>query len=84
MNEYGQEWQVTDVDPMLFQALVMPQYPQQCQLPQLTLPQRRRLDEIRVTQADAVRACEHVEVSEKEFCMYDVLATNDVEMAGAY
>jgi hypothetical protein len=92
INLFGQEWQVNDDDPILFQRFAIPQYPQQCQLPQVSsvVPssqqrsQQRRLGEFRVTHAMARDACALVDADNVELCIYDVLATNDVTLAGAY
>jgi hypothetical protein len=84
LNAFGQEWQVTHNEPMLFQSLVMPQYPQQCVLPTPSTAQRRRLGEPAISEAMAAAACAHVEPEDRSFCIYDVLATNDMDMAGAY
>jgi hypothetical protein len=88
-NAYGQEWQVRDTDPSLFQTLRLPQHPNVCTLPspKHTSQLRRRLA---ATSSDeqlaAEKACEHWGEG-KDDCVFDVLATGDIGMAevsGAY
>lgn len=91
--EFGQEWQVRAEEPVLFHEVAGPQMPhQKCVMPwelnaqKEQLRGRRRLSETRVTEAMAQIACEHAGVEEEDFdaCVFDVLATDDVETAGAY
>jgi hypothetical protein len=88
-NTFGQEWQVLDTDPMLFQMLRLPQYPQKCILPppQETNMLRRRLSDSdsSVDELAAAKACAHWGHGMDD-CVFDVLATGDLEMAvvGAY
>jgi hypothetical protein len=88
-NAFGQEWQVHDTEPSLFQTVRLPQHPQQvCTLPPpVTASQlRRRLSESSsVSQLAAEKACEHWGEG-KDDCVFDVLTTGDLEMAvvGAY
>ena len=84
-NAFGQEWQVRSDEVKLFQTLKMPQYPQACILPpKSSVERRRRLGEAAVTEEAAAKACQHVPPADLDFCVYDVLATGDVSMAGAY
>jgi hypothetical protein len=87
-NAFGQEWQVLDTEPTLFQTLRLPQHP----LAKCTMPTpmqasqlRRRLSESSVDEAAAEKACEHWGAG-KDDCVFDVLTTSDLEMAivGAY
>jgi hypothetical protein len=87
-NAFGQEWQVLDTDPMLFQSARFPQHPQKCTMPspEATSALRRRLSE--GSSADklaAEKACAHWGAGKDE-CVFDVLVTGDLEMAmvGAY
>lgn len=84
MNAFGQEWQVRDTEPMLFQADREPQYPRQCVLPSTKSTNKRRLGETVAKQA-AENACSHV-VNYAMFqqCAMDVMATGDFEMANNY
>ena len=88
-NAYGQDWQVRDTEPSLFQAVRFPQFPTVCTLPspKQTSQLRRRLA---ATSSDeqlaAEKACEHWGEG-KDDCVFDVLATGDLGMAvvsGAY
>jgi hypothetical protein len=87
-NEFGQEWQVLDTDPTLFQTARFPQHPQKCTMPtsKATKMLRRRLSsESAADQLAAEEACAHWG-EYKDDCVFDVLATGDVGMAqaGAY
>jgi hypothetical protein len=87
MDAFGQEWQVLDTDPKLFQTGRFPQYPQKCTMPtpKATSMLRRRLSESSVDELAAEKACEHWGAG-KDDCVFDVLTTGDLEMAmvGAY
>lgn len=84
IDAFGQEWQVRADEPVLFQEIRQPQHPTVCTPPPKKSIQRRRLGEESVDMEAAEKACEHVAPEDHDFCIYDVLATNDVEMAGAY
>jgi hypothetical protein len=86
-NAFGQEWQVLDTEPMLFQTARLPQHPQKCTLPatEATGMLRRRLSESSAELLAAEKACARWGEG-KDDCVYDVLTTGDLEMAvaGAY
>jgi hypothetical protein len=87
-NAFGQEWQVLDTEPSLFQRDRLPQYPLECTLPtpvQASQLRRRLAETSSVDEAAAEKACEHWGEG-KDDCVFDVLATGDLEMAmvGAY
>ena len=86
-NAFGQEWQVRDTDPQLFQSNRVPQYPQSCILPKqksVISRLRRRLGENTVPKDKARAACQHWKDSRQvEMCIFDVLASGDLDMAGA-
>jgi hypothetical protein len=86
-NAFGQEWQVLDREPTLFQTVRFPQHPQVCTLPtpKQTSALRRRLSESTVDDLAAEEACAQWGKG-KEACIYDVLMTGDLGMAavGAY
>jgi hypothetical protein len=84
-NAFGQEWQVLDTDPTLFQTTRLPQHPQKCIMPsaKATSTLRRRLEESSMDQlAAAEKACAHWGKGMDD-CVFDVLATGDLEMAEA-
>lgn len=86
-NAFGQEWQVLDSEPKLFRTEEGPQHPQQCAMPTVLRTasnSRRRLGESMISRGDAERACDQVDESNRNACVYDVLATNDVGMALSY
>jgi hypothetical protein len=86
-NAFGQEWQVLDTEPTLFQAVRFPQHPKKCTMPtpKATSMLRRRLLDSSVDELAAEKACAH-RGEGKDDCVFDVLATGDLEMAvaGAY
>merc|ERR1712113_136532 len=82
-NEFGQEWQVRPDEAKLFHTIEGPQAPQKCQLPS-TQALRRRLGESKLTLDDAKTACSRVRPEDFDVCVFDVLATDDSEIAGAY
>ena len=83
-NAFGQEWQVLPEEQGLFQGRREPQHPSQCVLPQeLAAESGRRLAESKqVSETEAREACAHLE-AHQEFCVHDVMASGDLEMAGA-
>jgi hypothetical protein len=87
-NAFGQEWQVLDTEPSLFQALRLPQHPMVCTMPppiQASQLRRRLLESSPVAELAAEKACAHWGEG-KDDCVFDVLTTGDLEMAtvGAY
>ena len=75
INEFGQEWQVHPDEPQLFQAT-------QCILPELTATgDRRRLQASKISKEEAEKACANAPADFKAACIYDVMATGDIEMA---
>ena len=91
VNAFGQEWQVGVEEPKLFHtytdAWVVPAG-QTCAMPDTTPAtqqlRRRRLADGLATEA-AEKACAHLEdVSDRKACVYDVVATQDIDMAGAW
>jgi hypothetical protein len=86
-NDFGQEWQVLPDGAKLFHEVAGPQLPDQmCILPSELHAEekRRRLGEVAVTEIEAELACVKVPVQERDACVFDVLATDDLDMAGAY
>ena len=73
---FGQEWQVRDTEPVLFNAVRSPQYPQECILPE---PKTH----LRVMSREAAeKACSHHSDSDlKKNCIFDVMITGDLELA---
>jgi hypothetical protein len=87
-NAFGQEWQVLETEPILFNTVRLPQHPNVCTMPtpkQASQLQRRLSEASSVDQLAAEKACEHWGEG-KDACVFDVLATGDLEMAvaGAY
>lgn len=85
-NEMGFEWQVRANEPKLFHTLEGAQHPQQCAMPDKSAQRKqRRLGEAKITEEEeAKRACAHVSENVMDNCVFDVLATNDKDLAGVY
>jgi hypothetical protein len=87
-NAFGQEWQVLDTESSLFQTVRFPQHPSVCTMPtpiQASQLRRRLSAKSNGAEVAAEKACEHWGEG-KDDCVFDVLATGDLEMAvgGAY
>lgn len=83
-NAFGLEWQVLPEEAKLFHNLEGAQAPEQCVMPDVSKA-RRRLRESTISLEDAQLACARVTYGvEQDACIFDVLATNDKSMAGAY
>jgi hypothetical protein len=86
-NAFAQEWQVLATEPTLFHVVEGPQNPSKCVMP-TELPQedkRRNLGESMISREDAELACaQAMNPEDKDACIFDVLATNDKEIAMAY
>ena len=83
-DAFGQEWQVMDGEPQLFSIARTPQYPEKCLAPptKMSSTHQRFLQEAALdeTQVRAVCAAWDEDIDE---CVYDVMATGDIEMAHA-
>jgi len=82
--EFGKEWQVRSTEVKLFHSAEGVQHPEECRMPDPTVDKSRRLGESMITEEDASRACARVNEEERDNCIFDVLATNDKDMAGSY
>lgn len=90
-NEFGQEWQVKSDEPKLFHSYdadwVVPAG-QKCAMPNETsakkqLRQRRLATGIPMEEAE--KACDHLkDASDHKACVFDVLATQDTNMAAVW
>jgi len=87
-NDFGFEWQVRDIDSVLFQEARFPQFPTKCTMPAIPSSNHRRLSEVLVaggggmiSPAEAENACEHLPVEDRDACVYDVLTTGDLALA---
>jgi hypothetical protein len=84
---FGTEWQVLPVEPMLFHDISEPQFPKRCIEPEDPRGERRRrLEENTVSEEQAEAACAKVsnDAADIKDCVYDILATQDLDMVGAY
>ena len=85
-HKLGEEWQFLPTDLMLFHKTEAPQFPKKCIEPEDPRGERRRrLEESSVSIEDAEKACASLtdELDRKD-CIYDILATQDMDMVGAY
>jgi len=84
--ELGNEWQVRADEDMLFHDVSPPQPPQKCIEPEDPRgDRRRRLAEGTVFEEEAEKACSHLKsMLDRKDCLYDILATQDLDMVGAY
>jgi hypothetical protein len=83
----GNEWQVLPNEDMLFHDISKPQFPEKCIEPEDPRGERRRrrLGESSITEGQAEAACASIEDPlDRKDCVYDVLATQDIGMVGAY
>ncbi|KAL3934601.1 MAG: hypothetical protein SGBAC_009712 [Bacillariaceae sp.] len=86
-TELGNEWQVLPSDGRFFrEANRKPQFPEKCWLPEDPRgDRRRRLGETNITEVQAEAACAGLEDDfSRKGCVYDILATQDLDMVGAY
>jgi hypothetical protein len=84
-DAYGKEWQVLADEEKLFHNLEGAQAPESCRMPTDAEKQSRRLVEASIDMDDAKLACAHVSNAQDfDACVFDILATNDKDMAGAY
>jgi hypothetical protein len=83
INEFGQEWQVLATEPKLFHNEEGPQPPSKCEIP-TSSSMRRRLGQAGISKDDAETACARVDAADFDLCVFDVMATNDKDAAGAY
>jgi hypothetical protein len=84
---FGTEWQVLPMEPMLFHDISEPQFPKRCIEPEDPRGERRRrLEENTVSEEQAEAACAKVsnDAADIKDCVYDILATQDLDMVGAY
>lgn len=82
-NAFGAEWQVRSDEPLLFQTKEYPQHPEKCVMPDPAKKSERRLGE-GISREAAEAACAKWRSEEtKDACIYDVIATGDLDLAEA-
>ena len=91
VNAFGQEWQVCSEEPKLFHSYegewIVPAG-QQCAMPEQSLAkqklrQRRLANGLPMEEAE--KACAHLEsADDRKACVFDVVATQDVNMASVW
>jgi len=82
-NEFGLEWQVLVSEPRLFHNTEGIQAPQPCAVKH-NYDLRRRLGESIYSYEFAEAACSRASEKDRDACIFDVMATNDKNIAGAY
>lgn len=83
-DAFGQEWMVLSKEPKLFHSESVVEG-DRCTMPNITTSDmRRRLAEGSVSEEDAKEACSRVDEEQRDACIFDVLATQDKDMAGSY
>ncbi|KAL3939185.1 MAG: hypothetical protein SGBAC_006043 [Bacillariaceae sp.] len=85
-EELGDEWQVLPSEPKLFREVGQPQYPELCIHPEDPQGERRRrLAESNISMEQAEEACATLkDPLDLKDCVYDVLATQDKDIVGAF
>ena len=88
-NTFGMEWQVLETEPKLFSTLEGPQLPHEaCEMPRpdvaMAERKRRRLRGMNREAVEKVCAAVTDDPLDIEWCVSDVLATGDMDMAAAY
>jgi len=85
-TDLGNEWQVIPSDEILFRDTSRPQFPEKCWVPEDPRGERRRrLEETSISEKEAEKACAGLDDEfDRKGCVYDILATQDLGMVGAY
>lgn len=85
LNMFGQEWQVLETEPRFFDSQREPQLPHaKCILPNPKVASsRRRLGET-MAREEAEKVCVNLDATTKASCVYDVMQTGDLDIAGAW
>jgi hypothetical protein len=83
-DEMGSQWQVNDEEPMLFNDIRSPQYPEACKLPEVSMRHRRLGSVGEVMTMNAKAACSGVAENLYSFCLYDVMISGNTELAQTY
>jgi hypothetical protein len=83
-DEMGSQWQVNDEEPMLFNEIRSPQYPETCKLPEVSMRHRRLRAANEGMSTKAKAACHGVAENLYTFCLYDVLISGNVALASTY
>jgi hypothetical protein len=81
-DEMGLQWQVQNTEPMLFNEIRAPQFPETCVLPMVNTSRRLRQSEKMYQQAKV--ACTGLEGEIQKFCIEDVILTGDVAVSKGY
>jgi len=81
-NQFGQEWQVLQSEPMIFNERRAPQHPEPRTLPTVTSTKRRLGDSALHQKAE--EACAGVDEASRMLCIFDVTATGTEAAASTY
>jgi len=82
VNDYAQEWQVLSTERQLFQESRVPQSPAPCIPPPKQI--LRKSTGVGFRRLNAANACSGLTGGVMNACIYDVMATGDVDMALPY
>eukprot|EP00526_Cylindrotheca_closterium_P006728 CAMPEP_0113637752 /NCGR_PEP_ID=MMETSP0017_2-20120614/19773_1 /TAXON_ID=2856 /ORGANISM="Cylindrotheca closterium" /LENGTH=746 /DNA_ID=CAMNT_0000548819 /DNA_START=2249 /DNA_END=4489 /DNA_ORIENTATION=+ /assembly_acc=CAM_ASM_000147 len=85
--DFGDEWQVLPSEDKLFHEIAHPQFPELCIKPEDPRGERkRRLEEsnISIEKAESVCGAALTDPLSIKDCVYDILATQDLDMVGAF
>ena len=69
---------------MLFNEAGSVQAPNKCMMPSVKALEKRRLGEGHILEEDARLACSRVSADQRDMCVFDVMSTNDKDIAGSY
>jgi len=85
-SELGNEWQVLPSDCKLFHETETPQFPELCIMPEDPRGERRRrLEESSIAMEEAESACAGLkDAATIKDCVYDIIATQQLDMVGAF
>ena len=70
-------------EEMLFHSTEGPQAPTKCDIPQASNVRRRLLGS-KMSEEEAKIACAHVSSDDFDICVFDVMATGNEDVVGAY
>ena len=80
INAFAKDWQIQPDEEMLFRTVRAPQAPQSCILPSADTSEKRRLGE-HISTSAAEEACARFTGSAFKFCVHDVIASGDLDIA---
>ena len=79
-DRFAEEWQVLDSEPKLFLGPRFPQHPDRC-IPALKAERKLLESEDTILRNAAKEACSHVRGQKLDFCVDDIIATGNFDLA---